>query len=156
MMWLTNDPSHDHILISSFRERKRSQIFNGDECGCLFLPFQFFDKVIDLCPNFRYMDTSSTFVWLFTNEHEQVSKKLGSFIKECFLLRWHNWSYRYHQVRWIIIVITHVILNMNWFMVVFDRLWSGRAVTEHKYVKYMYVFLKNSNKINYLFLCVCF
>ena len=23
---------------------------------------------------------------------------------------------------------------MNWFMVVFDRLWSGRAVTEHKYV----------------------
>ena len=31
-----------------------------------------FDKVIDLCPNFRYMDTSSTFVWLFTNEHEQV------------------------------------------------------------------------------------
>ena len=34
-----------------------------------------FDKVIDLCPNFRYMDTSSTFAWLFTNEHEQVYKK---------------------------------------------------------------------------------
>ena len=45
-----------------------------------------FDKVIDLCPNFRYMDTSSTFVCLFTNEHEQVYKKLGSFIEECFLL----------------------------------------------------------------------
>ena len=50
----------------------------------------------DLCPNFRYMDTSSKFVWLFTNEHEQVLKKLGSFIEECFLLRGHNWSYRYH------------------------------------------------------------
>ena len=47
---------------------------------------QFFDKVIDLCQNFRYMDTSSKFVWLFTNEHEQVLKKLGSFIEECFLL----------------------------------------------------------------------
>jgi hypothetical protein len=23
-------------------------------------------------------------------------KKLGSFIEECFLLRGHNWSYRYH------------------------------------------------------------
>ena len=56
----------------------------------------FFDKVIDLCPNFRYMDTSSKFVWLFTNEHEQVLKKLGSFIEECFLLQGHNWSYRYH------------------------------------------------------------
>jgi hypothetical protein len=31
-----------------------------------------FDKVIDLCPNFRYMDTSSKYVWLFTNEREQV------------------------------------------------------------------------------------
>jgi hypothetical protein len=31
---------------------------------------KFFDKVIDLCPNFRYMDTSSKFVWLFTNEHD--------------------------------------------------------------------------------------
>ena len=51
---------------------------------------KFFDKVIDLCPNFRYMDTSSKFVWLFTNEHEQVLKKLGSFIEECFLLRGHN------------------------------------------------------------------
>ena len=51
---------------------------------------KFFDKVIDLCPNFRYKDTSSTFVWLFTNEHEQVKKKLGSFIEECFLLRGHN------------------------------------------------------------------
>ena len=30
------------------------------------------------------------FVWLFTNEHEQVLKKLGSFIEECFLLRGHN------------------------------------------------------------------
>ena len=56
----------------------------------------FFDKVIDLCQNFRYMDTSSKFVWLFTNEHEQVLKKLGSFIEECFLLWGHNWSYRYH------------------------------------------------------------
>ena len=37
-------------------------------------------------------------------------------------------------VRWIIIVILHVILNVNWFMVVFDRLWSGRAITEYKYV----------------------
>ena len=35
------------------------------------------------------MDTSSKFVWLFTNEHEQVLKKLGSFIEECFLLRGH-------------------------------------------------------------------
>jgi hypothetical protein len=33
---------------------------------------KFFNKVIDLFPNFRYMDTSSTFVWLFTNEHEQA------------------------------------------------------------------------------------
>ena len=49
-----------------------------------------FDKVIDLCPNFRYMDTSSKFIWLFTNEHEQVLKKLGSFIEECCLLRGHN------------------------------------------------------------------
>ena len=49
-----------------------------------------FDKVIDLCPNFRYMDTSLKFVWLFTNEHEQVLKKLSSFIEECFLLRGHN------------------------------------------------------------------
>jgi hypothetical protein len=51
---------------------------------------KFFDKVIDLCPNFSYMDTSSKFVWLFTNEHEQVLIKLGSFIEECFLLRGHN------------------------------------------------------------------
>jgi hypothetical protein len=36
-----------------------------------------FGKVIDICPNFRYMDTSIKFVWLFTNEHEQVLKKLG-------------------------------------------------------------------------------
>ena len=36
---------------------------------------KFFDKVIDLCLNFRYMDTSPKFVWLFTNEHEQVEKK---------------------------------------------------------------------------------
>ena len=43
---------------------------------------KFFDKVIYLCPNFRYMDTSSKFVWLFTNE--QVLKKLGSFIEKCF------------------------------------------------------------------------
>ena len=57
---------------------------------------KFFDKVIDLCPNFRYMDTSSKFAWLFTNEHVQVLKKLGSFIEEFFLLRGHNWSYRYH------------------------------------------------------------
>ena len=40
---------------------------------------------------------------------------------------------KFHWVT-IIIVIMHVILNVNWFMVVFDRLWSGRAVTEHKYV----------------------
>ena len=52
--------------------------------------YKVIDKVIDLCPNFRYMDTSSTFVWLFTNEHEQVLKKIGSFIEECFLLRGHN------------------------------------------------------------------
>ena len=46
------------------------------------------DKVIDsVSPNFRCMDTSSKFVWLFTNEHEQVLKKLGTFIEECFLLR---------------------------------------------------------------------
>ena len=93
---------------------------------------------------FRYMDTSSTFFWLFTNEHEQVLKKLGSFIEECFLLRGHNWSYRYHWVRWIIVII-HVILNVNWFMVVFDRLWSGRAVTEHKYI-FLGVFF---------FVCLC-
>jgi hypothetical protein len=37
------------------------------------LRVKFFDKVIDLCSNFRYMDTSSKFVWLFTNE--QVLKK---------------------------------------------------------------------------------
>jgi hypothetical protein len=43
---------------------------------------KFFDKIIDLCPNFRYMDTPSTFVWPFTNEHEQVLKKIGSFIEE--------------------------------------------------------------------------
>jgi hypothetical protein len=36
------------------------------------------------------MDTSSKFVWLFTNEHKQVLKKLGSFIEECFLLEGHN------------------------------------------------------------------
>jgi hypothetical protein len=34
-----------------------------------------FDKVIDLCPNFSYMDTSSKCVWLFTNEHKQVLKQ---------------------------------------------------------------------------------
>jgi hypothetical protein len=44
----------------------------------------FFDKVIDLCPNFRYMDTSSKFVWLFTKaelqrgpiRHNGATKKL--------------------------------------------------------------------------------
>jgi outer membrane lipoprotein-sorting protein len=36
------------------------------------------------------MISSSKFVWLFTNEHEQVLKKLGSFIEEFFLLRGHN------------------------------------------------------------------
>jgi hypothetical protein len=30
------------------------------------------------------MDTLSKFVWLFTNEHEQVLKNLGTFIEECF------------------------------------------------------------------------
>ena len=43
----------------------------------------------------------------------------------------------------VIIVIIHVILNVNWFMVVFDRLWSGRAVTEHKYAFLVF------------FVCVC-
>jgi hypothetical protein len=38
---------------------------------------KFFDKVIDLCPNFRYMDTSSKFVWLFTNEHECFSSSIS-------------------------------------------------------------------------------
>jgi hypothetical protein len=33
-------------------------------------------------------------ILMFT--YEQVFKKLGSFIEECFLLRGHNWSYRYH------------------------------------------------------------
>ena len=50
---------------------------------------KFVDKVIDLCPNCSDMDTSKC-VWLFTNEHEQVLLKLGSFIEECFLLRGHN------------------------------------------------------------------
>ena len=54
------------------------------------LRVKFFDKVIDLCPNFRYMDTSSKFIWLFTKEHEQVLKNLGTLIEECFLLRGHN------------------------------------------------------------------
>ena len=44
---------------------------------------KFVDKVIDLCPNCSDMDTSKC-VWLFTNEHEQVLLKLGSFIEECF------------------------------------------------------------------------
>jgi len=48
------------------------------------LRVKFFDKVVDLCPNFRYMDTSSKFVQLFTIEHEQVLKNLGTFIEECF------------------------------------------------------------------------
>ena len=48
------------------------------------LRVKFFDKVVDLCPNFRYMDTSSKFVRLFTNEHEQVLKNLGTFIEEFF------------------------------------------------------------------------
>ena len=43
-----------------------------------------FDKVIDSCPNFRYMDTSSTFAWLFTNEHEQVYKKQVALLKNVF------------------------------------------------------------------------
>jgi hypothetical protein len=34
-----------------------------------------FDKVIDLCPNFRYMDTSSTFAWLFTNEQTKRNQQ---------------------------------------------------------------------------------
>jgi hypothetical protein len=34
----------------------------------------------------------------------------------------------------------YIILNVNWFMVVFDRLWSGRAVTEHKYVFLVFFF----------------
>jgi hypothetical protein len=54
------------------------------------LRVKFLDKVIDLCPNFRYMDTSSKFIWLFTNEHEQVLKNLGTLIEKCFLLRGHN------------------------------------------------------------------
>jgi hypothetical protein len=40
---------------------------------------KFFDKIIDLCPNFRYMDTSSKFVWLFTNEHEQVHGQVRAY-----------------------------------------------------------------------------
>ena len=39
------------------------------------------------------------------------------------------------------------MLNMNWFMVVFDRLWSGRAVTEHKdvflFVVCVYMYVSN-------------
>ena len=60
-----------------------------------------FDKVIDLCPNFRYMDTLSKFVWLFTNEHEQVLKNLGTFIEECFFTARTQLipTCRYHQVR---------------------------------------------------------
>jgi hypothetical protein len=37
-----------------------------------------------------YLKVSYKFVWIFTNEHEQVFKKLGSFIEEYFLLRGHN------------------------------------------------------------------
>jgi hypothetical protein len=82
----------------------------------------------------------------------KFKKKIGSFIEGCFLLRGHNWSYRYHWVRWIIIVIIHVILNMNWFMVVFDRLWSGRAVTEHKYV-FLWFFVFFFGCV-YMYLCM--
>ena len=52
---------------------------------------------------------------------------------------------KFHWVT-IIIVIMHVILNVNWFMVVFDRLWSGRAVIEHKYVFLLFFVF---------FFCVC-
>jgi hypothetical protein len=81
-------------------------IFNGDiedekhfivDCPLYEnIRVQFFDKIVDLCPNFRYMDTSSKFVWLFTNEHEQVLKnfktidfliflfpKMGLYVKVC-------------------------------------------------------------------------
>jgi hypothetical protein len=45
------------------------------------------------------MDTLSKFVWLFTNEHEQVLKNLGTFIKEYFLLRGHNGYLRIDIIR---------------------------------------------------------
>ena len=47
----------------------------------------FFHKIINVCPNFRYMDTKSKFFWIFTNEDKQILKELGSFIDECFSLR---------------------------------------------------------------------
>ena len=47
---------------------------------------KFFDKVIDLCPNFRYMDTSSKFVWIFTNEHEQVLKNFIPLARDKILI----------------------------------------------------------------------
>ena len=47
----------------------------------------FFHKIINVCPNFRYMDTKSNFFWIFTNEDKQILKELGSFIDECFSLR---------------------------------------------------------------------
>ena len=47
----------------------------------------FFDKIINICPDFRNMDTPSKFIWIFTNENEQIMKDLGTFIEECFSLR---------------------------------------------------------------------
>ena len=43
--------------------------------------------MIKLLTYFQILDTwtqsSSKFVWLFTNEHEQVLKNLGTFNEEC-------------------------------------------------------------------------
>ena len=48
----------------------------------------FFDKIINICPNFRNMDTLSKFIWIFTNENEQIMKDLGTNIKESLILRY--------------------------------------------------------------------
>jgi hypothetical protein len=81
------------------------------------------------------------------------SCKIVLCIEGCF----NRYNTRLNDVEYYYSYYIHVILNVNWFMVVFDRLWSGRAVTEHKYVflvffcfcVYLHVSLHVSNHFNH-------
>jgi hypothetical protein len=90
------DPSDSCFLFADLVGSPSEQFvhFLSDLIIFLYLPVSIFNGwALTLI---LHIDCRILKVWLFTNEHEQVWKKLGSFIEECFLLRGHNWSYRYH------------------------------------------------------------
>ena len=60
-------------------------LYNGHSVN-MNIRRDFFDKIMNISPNFRNMDTPSKIIWIFTNENEQIMKDLGTYIEESFSL----------------------------------------------------------------------